>query len=289
MRLRKKTKNGSIVLLICLWILFFGGLTAQERQGQYVTEYRIGPKDLLEISVIGFEDLNKRVRVSEEGKITLPYLGDVPVEGMTRSDLEKKLGQLLEEKYLQNPQVTIMIVEFQSRRVFLIGAVAHAGPYELVGRLTLLKLLSQAGGLSPEAGNEIIIMRQLPEGLKTSLHISVGDLLLKGDPSLDIPLQPDDIISIPEDRNVQIYITGQVRTPSALSVKKSNIPTVLRAIAQAGGFGDRASKGNVTIKRVDETGKEIRFEVNVDDIIKGKRKDVQLQENDVVIVAEKFF
>jgi polysaccharide export outer membrane protein len=287
--MRKKTKKGSAVFAIYFFILFFGALTAQEQQAQYITEYRIGPKDLLEIAVIGFEELNKRVRVSEDGKITLPYLGDVAVEGMTRSDLEKKLGQLLVDKYLQNPQVTIMIVEYQSRRVFLIGAVARSGPYELIGRLTLLKLISQAGGLTPEAGNEIVIMRQLPAGSKTSLHISVDDLILKGEPSLDIPLQPDDIISVPADRTVQIYLTGQVRTPGALQVKKSNIPTLLRAIAQAGGFADRASRGNVTIKRIDENGKEIKIEVNVSDIMKGKKKDIQLQENDVIIVPEKFF
>ena len=287
--MRKKIKTGSVILTIYLLILFFGALNAQEQQEQYITEYRIGPKDLLELTVIGFEELNKRFRVSEDGKITLPYLGDVTVEGMTRSDLEKKLGRLLEEKYLQNPQVTIMIVEYQSRRVFLIGAVAHSGPYELMGRLTLLKLISQAGGLTPEAGNEIIIIRQLSEGSKTSLKISVDDLLLKGDPSLDVPLQPDDIVSIPADRTVRIYVTGRVRTPGALEVKKSNIPTLLRALAQAGGFADRASKGNVAIKRTDENGKEIRIQVNVDDIMKGKKKDIQLQENDVVIVPEKFF
>jgi polysaccharide export outer membrane protein len=183
----------------------------------------------------------------------------------------------------------VVISEHQSRRVFLIGAVTTPGSFELTGRLTLLKLIAQAGGLTPDAGNEIIIMRQLPEGNKTSLKISVEDLILKGDPSLDIPLQADDIVSIPVDRTVLIYVTGQVQTPGALSVKRSNIPTLLRAIAQAGGFASRASKGNVVIKRIDETGKEIKITVNVNDIIKGKRKDVQLKENDVIIVGEKFF
>jgi polysaccharide export outer membrane protein len=114
-------------------------------------------------------------------------------------------------------------------------------------------------------------------------------LILKGDPSLDIPLQADDIVSIPVDRTVLIYVTGQVLTPGALAVRRSNIPTLLRAIAQAGGFSPRASKGSVVIKRIDETGKETKITVNVNDIIKGKRKDVQLKENDVIIVPEKFF
>jgi polysaccharide export outer membrane protein len=283
--LKAKRVSHTFVCLVSSLIFFSGALLSQE---QFVTEYKIGPKDLLEITVIGFEDLNRKVRVSEEGKISLPYLGEVEVDSLTRSELEKKLAQLLEEKYLQNPQVTVVILEYQSRRVFLIGAVTTPGPYELMGRLTLLKLISQAGGLTAEAGNEIIIMRQLPEGTKTSLKISVEDLILKGDPNLDIPLQSDDVISIPVDKIVQIYVTGQVRTPGALSVRKSNIPSLLRAIAQAGGFSERASKG-VIIKRMSEAGKENRIEININDVIKGKKKDIQLQENDVVIVPEKLF
>jgi polysaccharide export outer membrane protein len=258
-------------------------------EDQIVTDYRIGPKDLLELTVIGFQDLNRQYRVSEEGKISLPYLGELQVEGMTKSDLEKRLVQLLGEKYLENPQVSVVIVEYQSRRVFLIGAVAKPGPYELMGRLTLLKLISQAGGLTADAGSEIVVMRQLPDGDKTSLKIPVEDLLLKGDASLDIPLQSDDIISVPLNVMVQIYVTGQVKNAGAFSVRKSNIPTLLRAIAQAGGFSERADKGDVIIKRFDESGKEIRIKVDVNNIIKGKDSDVQLLENDVVIVSERLF
>jgi len=279
----KKTAIG----LLGLFLLTISGLLFS--QEELVYEYKIGPRDLLELTVIGFEDVNKRYRVSEEGKINLPYLGDVEVEGMTRGELEKKLIQLLQEQnYMQTPQVSVLIVEFQSKRVYLLGAVGTTGPYELLGRLTLLKLLSQAGGLTPEAGNEIIITRQLPGGSKTSLKISVEDLILKGDPNLDIPLQPDDIINIPVDKTVLIYITGQVRTPGVLQVRKSTMPTLLRAIAQAGGFADRASKGGVVIKRTNEAGKEIEIKVDVGDIMKGKRKDVLLQEGDIVIVPEKW-
>jgi polysaccharide export outer membrane protein len=282
-------KNKTIIRVwaaLAVLAISFGPLRAED---QIVTDYRIGPKDLLELTVIGFQDLNRQYRVSEEGKISLPYLGELQVEGMTKSDLEKRLVQLLGEKYLENPQVSVVIVEYQSRRVFLIGAVAKPGPYELMGRLTLLKLISQAGGLTADAGSEIVVMRQLPDGDKTSLKIPVEDLLLKGDASLDIPLQSDDIISVPLDVMVQIYVTGQVKNAGAFSVRKSNIPTLLRAIAQAGGFSERADKGDVIIKRFDESGKEIRIKVDVNNIIKGKDSDVQLLENDVVIVSERLF
>ena len=275
-----------IIFTVVFLLLFSFYLSTQEK---YSTDYRVGPKDLLEISVFGLDELNKTVRVTEDGKITLPLLGEVEVEGLTKAELEVKLKQLLEEKWLHDPQVTIFIQEHQSKRVSVLGAVGSPGPYELLGRQTLLQIISQAGGLTQEAGNEIIVMRQLPDGTSTSLKISIDDLILKGDATLNIPLQPDDTVIIPIDRTVYIYVFGQVRSPGALEVRKSNIPTLIQAIAQAGGFSERASKGGVLIRRMDENGEEIEIKVNVRNILKGKRKDVQLKENDTVYVPETIF
>lgn len=274
------------LLLTSLIALFSINLFPQQ---EYTVEYKIGPKDLLEISVFGQDELNKTVRVSEDGKITFPLLGEVEVKGLTKVELEKKLSRLLEEKYLHNPQVTIFIKEYQSKRVSVLGAVKNPGHYEILGRQTLLHIISKAGGLTNETGEDIIIMRQSQDGSNISLKISIDGLFLKGDPDLNIPLQPNDIINVPIDKIVYVYIFGQVKNPGALDVKKSNIPTLLRAIAQAGGFSERASKGGVIIKRKDESGNEKTTKVNVKDIIKGKKKDIQLMENDVVIVPETIF
>lgn len=274
-----------IIFLMSLLLVFYGGLSAQEAVS---SEYRIGPKDLIEISVFGVQELNRRERVAETGKINLPLVGEVEVAGLTRTELEKRLAELLGDKLLQNPQVTVSIIEVQSRRVFVLGAIRNPGPYQLPGRQTLLHAIAEAGGLTPEAGNEIIITRKVDGDSTKSIKISVEELVLKGDDSLNIPLQPEDIVNIPVDKIVQIYVIGQVRTPGGQQVRKSAVPTLLRAISMAGGFSERASKGSVIVKRIDETGKEIQWKYNVDDIIKGKKKDVQLQENDVVIVPEKF-
>lgn len=279
-------KSTLALLLTGLIALFSINLFPQQ---EYTVEYKIGPKDLLEISVFGQDELNKTVRVSEDGKITFPLLGEVEVEGLTKVELEKKLSRLLEENYLHNPQVTIFIREYQSKRVSVLGAVKNPGPYEILGRQTLLHIISKAGGLTNEAGEDIIIMRQPQDGSNISLKISVDGLFLKGDPDLNIPIQPNDIINVPIDKIVHVYVFGQVKNPGALDVKKSNIPTLLRAIAQAGGFSERASKGGVIIKRKDESGNEKTTKVNVKDIIKGKKKDIQLMENDVVIVPETIF
>ena len=275
-----------IIFTTVYLILLSPYLFSQERE---TIDYKIGPKDLLDISVFGLDELTRTVRVSGDGKITLPLLGEVDVEGLTKGELEKKLSQLLEEKYLQNPQVTVFIQEYQSKRVSVLGAVENPGPYELLGRQTLLQIISEAGGITSEASKEIIIIRQHEEGISTSLKIAIEDLIFKGDARLNIPLQPDDIVNVPVDKIVYVYVSGQVRKPGALEVKKSNIPTLLQAIAQAGGFSERASKGRVLIKRIDEDGKEVKIKVNVKSIIKGKRKDIQLKENDVVYVPQTVF
>jgi polysaccharide export outer membrane protein len=290
-----KLKSRSIILLSIVLILFLPNLFSQEKSAteeeKSEREYKIGPKDLLEVSVFGHDDLNIRVRVSEEGKITLPLIGEVDVEGLNKTEVENKISRLLEEGYLQNPQVTIFIVEYQSKRVSVLGAVKNPGRYELLGRETVLEKIAQAGGFTPDAGDDIIITRENNHGTKKSLKISIEDLTLKEDAKVDIPLQPNDTIYIPPDKIVYIYVTGQVRSPGAIEVKQSLLPhfTLLRAIAQAGGFSDRAKKGSVLIKRIGEDGRERVMEVNVKDIEKGKTKDIPLKENDVIIVQETIF
>ena len=276
-----------VTLLIFLVTAFiYSQEILQENQAR---EYHIGAKDLLEISVFGLDEMSQTVRVSEKGKITLPLLGEIEVEELTKAELERKLGQLLEKKYLKNPQVTVFIREYQSKKVYILGAVGKPGSYKLLGRQTVLQLISDAGGLVEDAGDEIIVIRQRKDGPSKTLRILIDDLILKGDARLNIPLEPNDIVNIPVDKTVFIYVFGQVRKPGALNVKKLNIPTLLQIIAQAGGFSERASKRRVLIKRIDKDGKEQEIKVNVKDIIRGKKKDIQLKENDVVYVPETIF
>ncbi len=276
---------------ILLWVVLGPCLLSagQDPQEKTDLEYRIGAKDLLEIKVLGEDKLSTTVRVSEDGKISFPYLGEIQVDGLTAAQLEKKLSRLLEEKYIINPQVKVSIREFRSKRVSILGAIGKQGSYELLGRTTLLEILAEAGGLARDAGKEIIIIRQQADGSNISLKIPVEDLMQKGEAKLNLVLEPDDIINIPADQLVQIYVYGQVKSPGAIQVLKSNIPTLVRAIAQAGGFTERAAKGSVVIRRKDALGNEKEIKVNVKNIQKNKAKDVQLQADDVVFVPETIF
>ncbi len=253
-------------------------------------EYRVGPKDVLEVTALGVAEIQKFVvRVSEDGRITLPLVGEVDVNNLTQSEVERKLVAVLGEKYIVNPQVTVFIRDYESRRVNVLGAVEKPGPYRLLGRQTVMSIISQAGGMTRDAGSEIIVIRQLADGSSTSIRISVDDLFVKGDAKLNIALEPNDIVNIPVDKVVTIYVFGQVKNPGALQVRRSSLPSLTQAIAQAGGFSDRAARGGVRIRRKAASGQEIEIKVNAKDILKGKIKDIPLMENDTVYVPESLF
>lgn len=281
-------KSALIIMTTIVLIVISPCLFSQDSTTK---DYKIGPKDLLEIFVYGLQEFdNFPARVSEDGNITLPHLGQVPVEGLSDTELEGKLRELfLNNNLLQDPQVIVNIAEYQSKVVYVDGAVRESKPYELIGTQTLMQIITRAGGLTSDAGDKIYVFRTHPDGTRNTLTISIDDLYMKGDADLDIPLQPGDSVHIPIDRPVIIYVRGQVRRPGAIEVKMSNIPTLSQAIAAAGGFDQRASKGSIQIHTKDENGEPKIIKVNIKDIEKGKIEDIQLKENDVVIVPESFF
>lgn len=281
-----KSSASLIALLTLTLTLLSSFLFAQTRTGSGQSyEYQIGAKDLLEISVFEVPELNITVRVSENGMVTLPLLGEIKAEGLNRADLEKLVAARLEKNYLKNAQVTIFIKEFQSKKISVMGAVKNPGMQDLIGRQSLLQIISMAGGLSEQASDTLIIFRQFKNVPGQSLVIRLDDILMKADPRYNIPIFPGDIINVPGSQFLDIYVFGQVKSPGAVRMKKgSNEVTLLRAIAQAGGFSDRARRGKVLVTRT-ENGVEKKIHVDVKEIL-GGRKDFVLQAFDVVFVPE---
>ncbi|MCX6565555.1 MAG: polysaccharide export protein [Candidatus Aminicenantes bacterium] len=259
-----------------------------EQTERFVTAYRIGPKDLLGIEVREDAKLNTEVRVSEQGKINLAYINEIYVEGLTAAELGNKLAELY-SPYLRDPHVAVTIKERQSKQVSILGAVTKPGFVQLFGRTTLLEAITAAGGLTREAAREIIIIRTFPDGTTNNIKIPIDDLMLRGDPKYNLPLEAGDSVIVQIDRTVIIYIYGQVKSPGALAVLQSRIPTVTQAIAQAGGFTDRAAKRRVVVTRKDENGREKTFNINVVRIQNNRIEDFQLREGDTVFVPDTIF
>ncbi len=253
------------------------------------SDYIIGPEDLLEISVFELEGLNKTVRVSEEGMINLPLLGEVRAEGQTRRGLEEVVRNLLEVKYINNPQVSVFIREFRSRSVSVIGSVRRPGTYKLLGTRTLIHMISESGGLTDNAGPVLYVIRVSPEGESQRITVDLDQLMVQGQPELNLLVQSGDVINIPADPQMSVYIYGAVRTPGELSFAKSEAISLLQAITKAGGLTDRAAADKVRIKRVNDRGVEEQIDVNLKKILKGKQEDSLLQDKDVVVVPETIF
>lgn len=279
----------SILIPLLLIILSFDSLIlSQEKTGASHKEYLIGADDLLQISVFQLPELNTTVRVSGDGYITLPLLGKVKAGGLTVSQLEERIRYLLSRGYVNNPQVTVFVKEYHSARVSIIGAVKNPGVYELIGRRTLLELIAAAGGLTDDAGKTLILIRPSPSG-GLKVKVNLKRLIDEGDPSLNYVLSPGDIISIPPDEIIHIYVSGAVNSPGEITFRRSDEPTVLQAIAKAGGLTDKAAKTRIKIIRTTKKGERITIKVNLKDIIKGKKKDIPLLPNDVIIVPESYF
>ena len=283
------TRMGRILggLVVAAILLVSGRTTAQLRGQdapalQQVNDYRIGAKDLLQITVYELPELNQTVRVSEDGSITLSLLGKIEVAGLTAQELEKKLASVLDRQYTKNAHVTVFIKEYQ--KVSVIGAVGKPGQYELVGPTTLLYVIAQAGGLTAQAMNEIFVYRKEADGQQSIVSVRLDDLA-SGKQEFNVELKPNDVVSIPIDVMLNVFVYGEVKTPGVIPYLSSKRITLLQAVAQAGGPTEWAKKSRVMIKRKDKrTGKEIEIRVNLKNMISGRVSDIVLEEGDVVIV-----
>lgn len=253
-------------------------------------EYSIGPYDLLAISVFEFEQLDGKRRVTSDGTITLPLLGEIHVGGLTPHEAEDAIELLLRQRQLlRRPEVSVFVDEFVSSRVSVQGAVGSPGPQDLLGRRTLLEMIGAAGGLHEKAGKRILVYRPFAGGGQEKLEIDAERLFFEGDPALNIRLQPGDIVMVPFERTIRIYVTGAVRNPNVFDFPEDEPVTVLQAIASAGGTTERANESRITVIRRFPNGAKRLFEVNLKRIKRGREQDLMLAGNDTVVVKEAVF
>ncbi len=252
-------------------------LTASVARQTMARDYIIGAGDLLNITVYDQPDLASQVRVSGEGNIAIPLAGEVKVAGLTVRGAEKRLTSLLADGYLKNPQVSVLVAEYRSRKVTVLGEVKNPGLYELTGDVSLIEMLSKAGGLTEKAGDTLIITRKAPaaEGHGTGISVNIKKLMENGDAASNLFLRDGDSIFVTTSGFV--YVTGEVQRPGAYKVEKDT--TVIKAITLAGGLTGKAAPGRTTLIRKAE-GKEKKMRVDMGDSV---------QPDDVISVPESFF
>ena len=253
------------------------------------SDYKIGRQDLLEISVFDVDELDQTVRVADDGSITMPLLGTLDVSGLTRIELEQSIARLLAERYVRNPQVTVFVKEYTSKQIAVSGAVKKPGTYEMLGRKTLLEMISMAGGLDSDFGKQIIIFRQNNNGATERISIDLDRLVYAADPALNVTIAPNDIIYVPAVERMRIFVSGAVRNPDLYEIPRDEPVTLLKAITLAGGTTDRAAEKKVQIMRTEEDGSRVTLLVNLKQIKRGKAEDPILHPDDIVLIPESFF
>lgn len=248
-----------------------------------VQDYSLGPGDLIEVQVMDLEEINGDYRVDSQGNIVMPYLDQVSVLNLTSQQLQEQITQGLKANVLNNPKVIVRVKEHRSKPISVIGAVKKPGRIPDNLNIDLLGAITQAGGVSDNAGNRVFIMRRASNGRTSTLEINLDELLYQGKQHLNPPLFPGDTVNIPVDIPISVFITGEVVRPGEYQFSQKQKVTLLQVISKAGGVTDFAKEKKVSVKR-EVGGKLTEHILNVKAIKSGKKPDFEVLANDIIIV-----
>jgi len=259
-------------------------------QGPNLPIQKIGRDDLIGISVYAAPELSGSARVESDGCIRMPMVRKrIHASGLLPNELEDAITkELIDEMVLVQPIVTVSVVEYRSRPVTVSGAVKNPSTFQAVGTITLLDAISTAGGLTENAGSEILVTRRPPAGDVsapiTTQRIRVRSLLDAEDPAVNLTLEGGEYIRVPAAG--EVYVVGNVKKPGSFYLTDGAESSILKALALSGGL-DSYPKHIAYIYRV-EDGKPGRNEIPVElkDILDRKTPDVPLEANDILYVPD---
>lgn len=173
--------------------------------------YKIGPQDVLEVTVFKVPELSKSVQVTESGMVNLPLVGEVPVSGMTANGLERDLEGRLGVKYVKSPQVSVFVKEYNSQRVTIEGAVKKPGVYPVRGNDSLMQTIARAEGLDREiSSTNVAIFR---DGGRQMLHYDVAQI--RSGAVADPEVQMGDVIVVEDSSTKAAFQYLKALTPVA--------------------------------------------------------------------------
>ena len=282
----------AIVSVVATSILVIPGVSAQVppaedpppvRARPPSADYVIGQDDVVAITVWTHDDLSGQYTVENDGTFSYPLIGRVQVAGLTLRGLETELIDLLADGLIRDPQVTVEVAEYRSRRIFVLGAVLTPGAYPLTGDETLIEALAGAGRTDAASSERVLIVRPRAAGgpvlpgeddAAEVIEVSLRDLRA-GAVSENVIVQDGDTLFVP--RAEMAYVFGHVGRPGAYSIERGT--TVLQALALAGGATELAALNRIKIVRtIDGTQEEIKVELNN-----------VVEPSDTIIVPQRYF
>lgn len=261
-------KAKSVLCLILLLLSY--GAYADERMG-------LGPGDRLKVTVYGHPDLSAVVQVSRDGRVNLPLIGRVDVDGKSASDVERDVSDKLRGGgYVPNAVVNVLVTEYRSHEVAVLGQIHNPGKYPIEDTGTLMDVIARAGGETEQGGDQIIVLRRGKGGMLTRYSFDLQQLFLTGGEPHDPQVAPGDIIYIPP---VPVfYIYGEINKPGVYPLTPGL--TVQQAISVGGGLTERGTENGVHVNRRDRDGDVRRADVRLTDTV---------HKDDVVYVDHSLF
>jgi polysaccharide export outer membrane protein len=251
-------------------------------------DYKIGPSDVIEIKIANAPELSGTYAVSATGAILMPFLGAITVKEKTPPQLSKLIGDRLRGDYLKDPQVSITVTQYNSRSFFIQGSVRNPGVYIIKGKASLFKLINIAGGLTESHGSVAFIFKRTNKPVNTDEEEETYELkqanissLFTGNFEQNVNIEPGDLVNIPP-ANV-FYVAGEVLAPGSYTLKEGT--TLRQAIVLARGTNFKAALGRGLIMRDNtKTGERVQIPVDIGRVMNGKKDDIPLLANDIVIV-----
>ena len=241
---------------------------------------KIAPGDLLHITVFDVPEMTQEVRIGAKGEAQISLIGNINLAGLTGEEAAEAIArELRNRKLLLSPQVNVLIKEFASQGVSVIGEVQHPGVYQVLGSRSLLDLISMAGGLTNVADTRITVKRRRGSEQAITVKLKTDD----PDTSLsnNVQIYPGDLIVVP--RSGIVYVLGDVNRPGGFVMQDSGKITLLQALAQAGGASKNASLSKAVLMSKNTQG-YATTKLHVDKIEKGEIPDLELHANDILFV-----
>jgi polysaccharide biosynthesis/export protein len=254
----------------------------QPSDGTSLPVQKVGPDDLLGVTVYDSPELTRNVRVSQDGSIRLPLLRQrIQVSGLWPVEVETAISEALKkEQVMVDPVVTVNVAEYRSRPIKVVGAVRHPVTFQAFGEVTLLDAISKAEGLSDDAGPEILVSKVQPgvDGKPTSIvqRIPVKALIDAADADSNLRLVGGEEIRVPDAG--KIYVVGNVKKPGAFSIKDSAETSIMRLLALSEGLLPYSAKQAFIYRKEASGGKNE---------IQRKSPDVTLVANDVLYIPDR--
>jgi polysaccharide biosynthesis/export protein len=305
--MRLRTLVG-LMTVACL--VFHGAASAQQPQGEqsfgngndvkgsaHLPFYILGPNDEIVILAVDADEIaNKPIRITTSGDINLPLVGRIHAAGMNLEQLEAEVTERL-AKYIKEPHVAINVTQFKSQPVSVFGSVGSPGVVQLEGRKTLIEVLSMAGGLKGDAGSRIRITRKKEWGAiplssaATEGEYSVADVNIRSienatRPEDNIQILPFDVITVA--RAEIVYVVGDVKKSGGFMLNDRRTISLIEVIARAEGLSSTAAGKDAKIIRPVPGANRVEIAVNLNDVLKGKTKDVMLQPDDILYVPSSY-